>query len=356
MGGGIPFQTPPNVKNHIPDNKTLEQQLERSKKEQIYKETLERVGKIQGKAFSDGSAKKDKGKKPSLSWAAIRFENGEISKNKGKVHPINSIQDAEFMGIYHNLREIEKKQGKWIVAADNIGALKQFTNPERRAENALASEIIDNIGHNANLEIHMVWSPGHIGIPENELADKEAKEAGNDTSLPEMFILNHQIFKQIIKRLKIKDWKEMYQSTKEEYRKRTWPLEYREDPIWQEPKNKIRRLLQWRCGIGSIGAKDIVTSIRKECPHCNGNPLQTVWHTFAECRLFRDDRLEIFGSQIETEAKFHNAFYNHNNWAKAKKFIAEVDKYFWQVEREEKERQQRELEQDDQRSQLSSSS
>ena len=119
--------------------------------------------------FTDGS-KSDKG----VGFAAV-FPNQII---KRRLPHDGSIFTAELMAILTSLKRILVRRGSsFVIASDSRSALKSITsfNPEHSLVIAI-QELLPEIHHKQKC-VKFCWVPSHVGIIDNERADKAAKLA-----------------------------------------------------------------------------------------------------------------------------------------------------------------------------------
>ncbi|XP_069968730.1 uncharacterized protein [Bactrocera oleae] len=117
--------------------------------------------------YTDGS------KNPHNTAYAVVSENSEIIKYGLLLSP-SSVFTAEAYAIKEAIQWITSSKGKYVICTDSLATVTAIRNTSNSSP--LISEIRDKLIDSRN-KIKIMWIPGHCGIPGNELADKEAKNA-----------------------------------------------------------------------------------------------------------------------------------------------------------------------------------
>jgi hypothetical protein len=96
------------------------------------------------------------------------------------------VPEAELIGIIlalHLIKTEKKKSTSIAIGTDNQAAIEAFQTNLRNAAHNAAREIL-RLGNmlqkqtrGKSFALMLRWTAGHVGIPGNELADKEAKRA-----------------------------------------------------------------------------------------------------------------------------------------------------------------------------------
>lgn len=154
--------------------------------------------------FCDGSK--------SLQHCGCAFVH-ETEVNSFKLHCYTSSYSAEIIALYKCLEHIIKNGiASTVIFTDSKSLLLAIQ--KRNTSNPLVKNIQEN-AHRANLNnlnIQIVWIPGHSGISGNELADAGAKNANATSSCNIIFA---EDLKHIIKRTCVTNWtNEWMQSNK----------------------------------------------------------------------------------------------------------------------------------------------
>ncbi|TFY73624.1 hypothetical protein EWM64_g10388, partial [Hericium alpestre] len=117
--------------------------------------------------------------------------------------------DAELFGLYMAIRHLTQVDASSIhLYCDNEAALRTLFDTRNHASQMLsvmacksAREWLE--GH-PDRSIHLHWCPGHVGIDNNELVDRDAKEAA--TSLPITPYISHAYARQRVTGGVTKEW------------------------------------------------------------------------------------------------------------------------------------------------------
>jgi len=158
-------------------------------------EAIERIGKEYSDhtlVFSDGSGYKDM----VGAAATATDENGHVFSRRKHLGPIDehTVYEAEVIGIALAVDIIQEMQatGKIAILLDNQSAITSMTKRKHHSGQYLVetaqSLIYDLVSTHPDIELTIVWVPGHEGVEGNEAADAAAKEAAEgastDTFLP----------------------------------------------------------------------------------------------------------------------------------------------------------------------------
>jgi hypothetical protein len=86
------------------------------------------------------------------------------------------------INIAHSAPDAYKK---CIIYADSQPAIIATTKPSKQSGQAIIAEVLDNLDSlqacRPNLQVEIVWIPGHMDIEGNEMADQAAKKAATPT-------------------------------------------------------------------------------------------------------------------------------------------------------------------------------
>jgi ribonuclease HI len=141
------------------------------------------------KVYSDGSEYKGK-----VGAAAILMRpNGQHRILHFHLGPDNehTVHEAELIGILlaqHLIRTERRKNKAFAIGADNQAALEAFHSNLRKPAHNAAREILrqgimlQKQTRGKKYALTLRWTAGHVGIPGNEIADKEARKAAEGLS------------------------------------------------------------------------------------------------------------------------------------------------------------------------------
>lgn len=136
--------------------------------------------------YTDGSKYNDK-----VGAAYIIFSpQGKQSIHKLKLHDCCSVFQAELLSILRATDWIiQNNIQKSNILSDSKSGLTELKNPN--SHNYFASRIHRNLhlAKTTNLNINFYWIKAHIGIPGNELADREAKAATSLRKQPDHLLI-----------------------------------------------------------------------------------------------------------------------------------------------------------------------
>ncbi|KAI0268046.1 hypothetical protein BGY98DRAFT_891953, partial [Russula aff. rugulosa BPL654] len=88
----------------------------------------------------------------------------------------------------HLIATEKRNRKRCVIGLDSQGAIKalrtELTNPGQHlaAEALRIANHLRNRAGNANYSLTVRWTAGHVGIPGNEKADREAKRAADGHS------------------------------------------------------------------------------------------------------------------------------------------------------------------------------
>ena len=246
-------------------------------KKEWFNNELKSVPEPKETFYSDGSKNENTNENAA---ASLHIKGKEvINKITTKLHPLNDINDAEMIGIYNSFTMAQQYinanpeliSTNFVFCTDSQNTIEHLNSTKNH--NALIEDIAETTKTYKQHTFHWIYSPAHVGITGNEMADKEAKATTTNDELTPIAIITKTLVKQSIKHLRITSLHRIYTQTHSEYKNRTIAAEINElkHAIWYRPKKEIMRLQQWRLGVGPIEANDIAHLYEKEdrnCPIC----------------------------------------------------------------------------------------
>ena len=117
--------------------------------------------------YTDGS--KAQGK------TSFAFTSREVTVAK-RLTDFHSIYSAELYGIKYALEYLKKENIQKAVICTDSKAATLALNSTQHSDHPILNDI-KNIYENMNIELIILWIPGHCGITGNENADQAAKQA-----------------------------------------------------------------------------------------------------------------------------------------------------------------------------------
>ena len=154
--------------------------------------------------------------------------------------------------------------------------------------------------------VHLHWTPGHIDLEENELADKAAKEAATEAKslAPDSSQLTIRDAKSIVRKALTARWQRQWNRTqKQSLMHKCYPVRctarYKSHTSTQAESQLIRLLSGHNC------LKEHMHRINlADTPNCNcGLDIQNTEHILLHCTKFSKQRLDL---HLEIERIYHN--------------------------------------------------
>ena len=214
---------------------------------------------------------------------------------------------AELEAMCLSAIEVQKNNQHcaWNLYTDSQAAIRAVDKPQRQSGQSIIKEFLDTIdmaeAENPELQVDIIWVPGHCGIEGNEIADAEVKKAATSSTLANPF--NHKPLRsarvQSIKAASKAQWlKNWSNNTKTSHALRhimRRPGAKAGTKLYNAILNKravatLTRLRTGHCGLSYYLHRFHLT----ETPYCKcGNGKETVEHYLLECRLYAEQRKEL---------------------------------------------------------------
>jgi ribonuclease HI len=252
--------------------------------------------------YTDGSGIESK-----IGAAAYNSMTNEVSHQYLGSEKQFNVYAAELTALHLAVKQLwnhgECRIGR--IYTDSQAGVKAIVHPRRQSGQTIIQEILNSIDKLTDeypqLQVEIVWIPGHAEIEGNERADTEAKKAALDLSLSRphhykpLKSARARHIKAVAKEQWDKAWREntktalaLRRITKEKYTK-TGPAIYREMAN-RNGAVKIAQLRTGHCGLNSYLFRFGI----KNSPYCRcGYGKETVEHYLLECRNYSDQRKKL---------------------------------------------------------------
>jgi len=265
------------------------------------------------KIYSDGSAQEGKVGAAAVLICAGR-PNRVLHYHLGSESE-HTVPEAELIGLLLALQLIKSeriKNSSFAVGTDNHAALKAFHTSLRGPAHHIAREVLKQSillrkstrGKSYGLTLR--WTAGHVGIPGNELADKEAKRAAAGLSS------DKSILPKLLRRPLILNPSAVHRKRNTEVKQR-WKNKWRSSKRGKtyakiDPKSPSLRFLHaisntnisrrsashiTQLYIGHVPLNDYLKRFKRadsaRCPACGAGP-ESVRHFLMECPIYAHER------------------------------------------------------------------
>lgn len=199
-----------------------------------------------------------------------------------------SIFTAELYAIWQALLYCEHSDsGEFLICTDSLSAIQAIKNPF--TWDPMVQQVLALVHHlnQPGKTIRLVWTPAHIGIRGNELADSEARNAAASGNQEDIAIRPDDVKIAIDNHLK-NVWQQEWNRSETQLRLIK--------PIvteWHNPINLSRKesvvLTRIRIGHTRLTSLHLLRGERRPiCPHCNIS--MTIKHAIQECPYFNGIR------------------------------------------------------------------
>jgi ribonuclease HI len=265
------------------------------------------------KIYTDGSA--HEGKVGAAAVLICAGEPNQILHYHLGPESEHTIPEAELIGLLlaiHLIKVERSKNKSFAISTDNHAALKAFHTSMRSPAHYIAREVLKQsimlYKHTRGKKYSLMlrWTAGHVGIPGNELADREAKQAAVGLSS------HKSILPKLLRRPLTINPSAVHRKRNTEIKQR-WKYKWRNskrgkafakiDPKSPSPcflhaisnTNISRRSASHitQLYIGHIPLNDYLKRFKRvdsaRCPACGAGP-ESVRHFLMECPIYAHER------------------------------------------------------------------
>lgn len=228
-----------------------------------------------------------------------------------------SIYTAEAQGIYAALEYIEATNlnfKKWLIISDSMSVLMALSNPSYSSGTNYIiyniRQIYSRLWLNQDREIRFIWTPSHIDVSGNDLADKLASSIVKNPYIHQIPIKNIKLpgsdckvlIKNIIKDQWMTHWHETIQS------KGKWYSSINSDitqPWFIKGKfinrNFYSTICRLRLGHGRFNEHLFRLKMipSPNCTYCNNDIIQSLDHIFFDCSAFNLQRIILIDNLLD---------------------------------------------------------
>ena len=252
--------------------------------------------------YTDGSGIDGK-----MGAAAYNLGTNEAShQHLGNEAQFN-VYTAELSALHLAVKQLRNHSESQIgrIYTDSQAGIKAIDHPRRQSGQTIIKDVLDSVeeiaNENTNLQIEIIWIPGHAEIEGNERADMEAKKAATDPTLSRPH--NYKPLKSArvrhIKALAKKQWHTTWSGNTKSatalrhimrgQKTNSGPKLYNAITNRNEAA-KIAQLRTGHCGLNRYLNRFGI----KNSPYCQcGYGKETVEHYLLECRNYREERKRL---------------------------------------------------------------
>ena len=157
-------------------------------KQKYFKEMMETEWSSSMIIATDGSKSTD--------YTSVAIWNKTLKeKIAGRIPQENTIFTTESLGIWIAINRWMHINTDKVILTDSMSVLKALEHPNEKSP-FIIKRILKDCESNKSTKITFIWIPSHVGIEENEIADKLAKEARN-SNLILNWIAPEDVLKQV---------------------------------------------------------------------------------------------------------------------------------------------------------------
>ena len=221
-------------------------------------------------------------------------------KEKRRMPPYSSVFSAELGAISLALFKLSSlPYQQYTIYTDSQSALNAIEafNPKHPGVRAIQENI--HILYRRNIEVAFCWSPGHVGIQGNELADRYAKAAVSDSSAKTNKCYYKDI-KSYFHKLLYEKWNKEWDLIQENKLRSIKPNIY----PWNTACQKSRRdeVVLCRLRIGHTRLTHGYLMAKQDPPQCNlCHTKVTIKHLLLNCQRYDLLRRKHFGLSPKLE-------------------------------------------------------
>ena len=227
--------------------------------------------------------------------AAVGFAVISDMEYFGRMPIFTSIYSAELAAISLALYKIPRDQSQhYTIYSDSKGAIQAIDsfNPQHPVIRAIQENI--HFRSLQNIKISLCWTPGHVGIEGNEIADRNAKKAAldkNSKSYKTYYKDSKKYFKEILDKLWRDQWISLQNNKLREIKTTVVPF----NNSTQKKRSHEVTLCRLRNGHTRLTHGYLMSNQPPpECDVCHTRV--TVKHIFIDCSKYAHTRQKYLGS------------------------------------------------------------
>lgn len=216
-----------------------------------------------------------------------------------------AVYTAELVAIWLALKWVEdNKPIKAVIASDSSSALISIKNVVSESRQDIIYEIVQ-LGNNiikSGVIISLLWVPAHIGVSGNEMADKLAKQAAQQTMIDMDIKYSKSEIKSIVKTKILGKWQHIWNngSTGRQY----YTIQNIVGKGRETRKNKKEEDKFSRMRFNHTSLNSTLHMINKHADGmCECNNQETVEHVLMHCPIYQTERNILFTQLQEKQVE-----------------------------------------------------
>ncbi|XP_048480427.1 uncharacterized protein LOC125489246 [Plutella xylostella] len=237
--------------------------------------------------------------------------------SKNVLEVLNDICNPKAQGIYAALEYIEATNlnfNKWLIISDSMSVLMALSNPSYSSGTNYIiyniRQIYSRLWLNQDREIRFIWTPSHIDVSGNDLADKLASSIVKNPNIQQIPVKNIKLpgsdckvlIKNIIKDQWMTHWHETIQI------KGKWFSSINSEitqPWFIKGKfinrNFYSTICRLRLGHGRFNEHLFRLKMipSPNCTYCNNDIIQSLDHIFFDCSAFNIQRIIFIDNLLD---------------------------------------------------------